>query len=221
MISLKKHLSVTSFLLIGVLVSIIAYQAGANRVAAPMQPATIAVVNLPRVMAGLEQRSSAEMQIRGMLTDINAERSKREAEVNRLQTEHEQLRRQALENPAIAAEADAVEEQWVLERLRFQAWMQFNTDHVDIEHALVLQDLYRVVKAAAADMARTEGYDLVLVDDAEGELGFNPESRVPRTAQIEQQMLSRLMLYVNPRIDITNDIIERMNNTYRAGAAAR
>lgn len=221
MISLKKHTSVSSGLLIAVLVSIIAYQAGANRAVAPVQPATVAIVNLPRVLNGLEQRSTAEMQVRSMVSEINAERETREAELQRLRSEHTQLRRQARENPETTADADAAEEHLVLEELRFRAWMQFNNDYVDIEHSLVLQDLYRVVKNAAAEMARAEGYDLVLVDDAEGELTVNPESRVPRTTQVEQQMFARQMLYVSPTIDITDDLIERMNNAYRAGAAAR
>jgi Skp family chaperone for outer membrane proteins len=220
MISLKKQLNVSTLLLLAVLISIGAYHAGANRIA-PTQPATIAIVRLPDVLEGLAQRGEAEVQLRALGQKINAERETREKEINRLRTEHEQLRRQARDNPDLTASADEVEEKLVLESLRYQTWMEFSADQVDLERALVLQDLYRMIKRTADRMARDSGYDMVIVDDAQGELSINPESRASRTAQIEQQIMSRLMLYSNPTIDITSDLIERMNNEFRTGQAAR
>lgn len=217
MICIKKHVNITTLLLIAALVSAIAYQAGASRTISPVQPTKVAVVNLPRVLEGLEQRGAAEMEVHAILAKINEERKSREDELRRLDTEFSQLRQQAQENPDVLTDAEAAAEQLELEDLRYRAWLQIQNEQVDIEHALVLQDLYRAVKRAAADMAESEGYDLVLVEDAEGELTINPEARVSRAAQIEQQMLSRLMLHVNPTIDITDDLIERMNNAYRAG----
>ncbi len=219
--SMKKNLNVSAVVLIAVLLSIVAYQAGANRITSPANPATVAVVNLPAVLEGLAQRSEAEMDLRNMGTAINAEREKRETEIRRLGQEHDQLRRQSIENPDLTPEADAIEERLVYEELRYRAWMEFTSDQVDLEQALILQDLYRVTKRAINQLAETEGYDLVLVDDGQGELMINPESRASRTAQIEQQMLARVMLYTNPAIDITNNLIERMNNAYRAGNASR
>lgn len=221
MISMKKNLNPSAVLLIAVLLCIVAYQAGANRTIAPVQPATVATVDLPRVLEGLSQRSNAEAELRQMAARINEERGQREQELTRLEADHEQLRRAAVDNPAAGAEADSVEERLVYETLRYRAWMQFSNEQVDLEQALILQDLYRVVKQSLAEMAESEGYDLVLIDDAGGELTIDPNSRATRTAQIEQQMMSRLMLYADNAIDITDDLVERMNNAYRSGAAAR
>lgn len=220
MTSLKKQLNVSTLLLLAVLITVGAYHAGASRVA-PSQPATVAVVRLPDVLEGLAQRGEAQMQLQAMGDEINAERERRESEIEQLRSEHEQLRQQARENPEMTAEADSVEEKLVLESLRYQTWMEFSADQIDLERALVLQDLYRVIKRTAERMAEDAGYDLVVVDDSQGELSFNPDARASRTAQIEQQVTSRITLYANPTIDITSDLIERMNNEFQTGSASR
>ena len=108
-----------------------------------------------------------------------------------------------------------LQEQAALTGLNNQAWVTVMSDKIDIESALVMQDLYRSVKTAAAQMASTNRYDVVLVDDSQGELRLDGESRMSRVDQVRQQIASRRMLFVNPVIDITNDLITRMNNEHR------
>ena len=102
--------------------------------------------------------------------------------------------------------------------LKYQAWARFSTDKIDIEKALVLHDIYRSIKTAVSQMASSSGYDVVLVDDSQGELTTSTEARVPRESQIRQQIAGRRMLYGNPMIDITDDLIARMNNAHKAGS---
>ena len=59
--------------------------------------------------------------------------------------------------------------------------------------------------------------DLVLVDDSAGELGINPQSQLNRETQITQQMVSRRVLYAGDAVDITDQLITRMNNAYQSG----
>jgi hypothetical protein len=44
---------------------------------------------------------------------------------------------------------------------------------------------------------------------------------VPREAQILQQISDRRMLYANPQLDITDELITRMNNEWKASGAAK
>ena len=62
-----------------------------------------------------------------------------------------------------------------------------------------------------------KGYDFVLMDDTSAELAVNPESKVAREIQVKQQMTARRSLYVNPAMDITDQLIQRMNNAFNAG----
>ena len=105
---------------------------------------------------------------------------------------------------------------FLLKQMRYEAWKQFVIDKVDIEESLMLQDLYRSVKREAALLGTAAGYDVVLVDDSQGELAIDPDARMPRRAQVLQQIAGRRMLHVNKQIDITDDLVQRMNNAFKA-----
>ena len=66
-------------------------------------------------------------------------------------------------------------------------------------------------------MAESEGYDLVIVDDSKAPFTENPDARVSREGHILQQIAVRRIMYANPMIDITQDLIVRMNNANNAG----
>ena len=87
---------------------------------------------------------------------------------------------------------------------------------VDIEKSIMLRDLYKQIKEAVAELANVEGYDLILVDDSGGELGIDPNSQQSREAQILRQITRRRALYSADTIDITDEIIVRMNNAYKS-----
>ena len=78
-----------------------------------------------------------------------------------------------------------------------------------------MEDAYRKIKAETANLATAQGYDIVMLDDSAGELQIDRESRLDRRTQIEQQILRRQLLYANPAIDITDDLIQRMNNAFK------
>ena len=66
------------------------------------------------------------------------------------------------------------------------------------------------------DLAEAEGYDIVILNDSSDELPFDREVRMPAQLQILQQITSRKLLYLNPATDVTDDLIVRMNNAFRA-----
>ncbi|MHC5005493.1 MAG: OmpH/Skp family outer membrane protein [Planctomycetota bacterium] len=205
---LARSLRLPSLLLAAVAVTAVVYDSVGARTSV-QQPTTTATVNLARVLDGLEQRADAEVRLNGMAEEVRAERDRREAEMKQLQ---DQLA--AATDPKVAI---GIEEQLALASLNFQAWVRFKTDQLDIERALLLQDLYRSIKQSIAELAETEGYDLVVVDDSQGELGWSNEARLSREAQILQQIRGRRLLYTTSGIDITDDLVARMNNKFRMG----
>ena len=66
-------------------------------------------------------------------------------------------------------------------------------------------------------MAPIEGFNIVLLDDSAQELRVNSESKLPLEAQVLQQMTSRRVLFADKSVDITDDLVLRMNNAYQAG----
>lgn len=189
----------------------IAQQAGAK-------PATIATVRLSVVMEKLDQRAEAEANLNAMGQAVRSDDAKKKEELTKMQTDLDGMRKAANDGPA-PPEAIALQEQLALKTLQYQAWSRFTLDKVDIEKALNWQDLYRNIKTAAAQMASANGYDLVLVDDSQGEITTTSDSRTPRATQVMTQIIGRRLLYSNPTLDITDDLITRMNNAHKAAGA--
>ena len=86
---------------------------------------------------------------------------------------------------------------------------------LEVEKAILLQDLYKSMRAAIEALAKAEGYDLVLIDDGSDELPFDRESQSAPQLQVLQQIATRKILYRNQALDITLDLAERMNNAWR------
>jgi Skp family chaperone for outer membrane proteins len=146
------------------------------------------------------------MRLQDMAAEIDAEKERREAEIESLRQEVDALQ------PGDTKDAKQRDLQEAV--ISYQSWARFTADEADIEQALAWQDLYRSIKQAAAALAQAEGYDLVIVDDSLGELSVNPNAQVSRSAQIQQQMRSRRLLYASETVDITDELILRMNNAF-------
>lgn len=216
--SIKRTVSPSFFVVvIAVLCVIVAYQAGAARLS-PSKPAVVATVDLPKVLDGLDQRGKAEADLMRMYKSFEEERERRsksmEQGAHRLNDMGERHRAGEISIKELQAFADEVDREMV----NNEAWRRHMLEKFDIEQSLLMQELYRGIKKAVRDMAEAEGYDLVIFDSSGGELRINPDSRASRTEQVQQQILARGVLYTGGSLDITNDLIERMNNHFHAGA---
>lgn len=198
--------------------AVIAYQAYG---AVAGQPTVVVTVNLGHVIENLTQRADSDARLRKMRDELLADQEKKQNEVKAMEEKARGLQQQfegasEAQKRNIESQMIELQEHAALAALNYQAWQTISAEKVDIEAALSMQDLYRSVKAAAAQMATTNRYDLVLVDDSQGDLVMSSEARVSRMDQIRQQIAARRMLYTNPSIDITEDLIQRMNNAYKA-----
>ncbi|MHC4989729.1 MAG: OmpH/Skp family outer membrane protein [Planctomycetota bacterium] len=204
-----KSINVSSLVLVAVLLAVVVYEEVGARPPMLMKPTTVATVRLSKVLEGLEQRAEAEVALTAMAETVKAEAERREAEIRNLQTQ--------TEGADTAEQRMRLDEQLALTSLNYQAWLRFKQEQVDVERALLLEALYRSIRKAIAEMAETEGYDLVAVDDSEGAVTWSDDARVPREAQVLQQIAGRRLLYTNPSVDITDDVVARMNNAFRTG----
>ncbi|MEM7227793.1 MAG: OmpH family outer membrane protein [Planctomycetota bacterium] len=172
------------------------------------RPTSVAVVRIEMVLNQLNERAEAQTELRSLGESIEAEVQRRQANVDALLKERE---------GADALRQRELEDQIALMSLENQEWIEFKRSELDLEKALMIEGLYRSVRIAMADLATAQGYDLVLIDDSVREFSVNPESRMPREIQVRQQLLSRRVLYAGDAVDVTNDLVERMNNAFDAG----
>jgi Skp family chaperone for outer membrane proteins len=207
---LNRSVTLPGVLLVAVLLSLVVHQAIGQRSAA-LESTTVVTVDLRRVIEGLDQRAAAEANLQAMGQEILDEDDRRK-------TELEQLRAELQQSPESDEAARlAMRDELALREFEYQYWRQFAFEQLDIEKSLLLRDLDRSVKDAIKALADANGYDIVLTTDANDELMVSADARASREAQVRQQMISRRVLYANDMVDITDELIERMNNAFNAG----
>ncbi len=197
--------AVTMALLLG---AALGYQAVAQRAVAPAA-SVIATVRLELLFDGLQQRAEAKVEVARLEQQLIDEKTRRETDLAQLEAD--------LEDAVAAARRKELNDDIALKRLKLQFWYQEASTVLEVEKALQLHDMYKNIKEALAALAGAEGYDMVIINDESSDLPFDRDARVSPQVQVLQQISNRKMLYLNPAIDITEDLIERMNNAFRAG----
>lgn len=190
--------------------------AGGTRLAAPT---AVAVVNYNEVLSNLTQREAMMGEIATMSAALEVEG---EAKVAAMQEMFEQMK--AFDAQAAADELDAAGEaayealrdQFRRKDLDYKAWEQRSARRLDWEKSYLLERLFQAVNAEIATVAAAAGYDVVLSDDS----GIEPQAnrRQPNAeGQLASQMRQRRILFAARTVDISQDVIDRLNNAWNAG----
>ena len=208
--AMKITMNLPVFVIVVLLAVVAGYEVFAGRAAAPT-PAVVAVVRIEPLFDGLKQRAEAAAGVDQLLGEIETEAQARQEAIEALREEHR--------NTVDATEREAVADTIAMETLKNDSWLQTAKQKHELDKAVYLQNLYKKVFDAIQTLALTEGYDLVIVDDSGDALPFVRSSRVVPQVQVLQQLTSRKVLFVNPTLDITEDLIMRMNNEFNAAQA--
>ena len=209
----KALLAVPAALLIGLAGLIVTFEAGATSQMLRATPTAVATVKLGKALENLDQKRDAEAALERMRESILAEQKSWDEALTAL---NEQLA-DKITNKAPTEELQSLEEQIMFKQLDYQAWLQFKSEQMDVERSLMLRDLFRAIQLAIGEMADAEGYDIVISDDSAQEVTVDPNINASREMQVMRQLSNRRVIYRSDVSDITEDLVERMNNTYNAG----
>ncbi|MEE3001320.1 MAG: hypothetical protein VX908_01360 [Planctomycetota bacterium] len=196
----------------GILGLVVAWPAEANRTAS-MGPTVVATVDMQLVMGGLSERADLMVDLAANGQTIGEEEKTRAEEIERLAKE--------LEDVVDDQRRTSIQDELDLKILQRMAWLRFTQQEIDIEKSLMLENLFRSMQSAAKELAEIEGIDLVIIDDAGQQFELLPKSQLSREGQVAQQMTSRRVLYRDSAIDISEELIIRMNNDYAASTGTR
>jgi len=175
------------------------------------RPTAVATVSVSRVMEALNQRAAAEAELREMAVDMQGQDTVWTGALERLRNELKEI------PAADIAARRAKEEETAQQALEMQAWRMFATEQIDIEKSLMLRELDRSIKASIAQLAQSNGWDIVLIDDSKIELVVDAKMKASREDQVKLQLRTRRIIFADPMVDITDELIERMNNAFNAG----
>lgn len=206
--SIRISINRTALMVMLCLTCAIAYQASGRR-AMMASPTVVVTVNRAVVLEGLNEKAEAQVNLKKMSDKL-------EAESNAFKSVLQDLRTQ-LGNASTDGDRNRLTRALEDKTLKYQGFIQFANERLDVERYLLFESLYRSIASAIEHMAQAEGYDIVLVDDASVEFIVNSKLKISREDQIKQQIASRRIMYSNPSVDITEALIIRMNNAFDAG----
>lgn len=185
--------------------------APATGISAQSTPTSIATVDLKKLWDELDEQRALQQDIQRLDRDLLEKLQLRKDAVAALQADLDTL------EPGSARFLERSGE-LLLAKKDVQAFAEYRFSTIDLHVALNLQEMYWKTNDAVKDLANGR-FQLILYSDVLTEFRFPESLRLSRTAQVRQQIASRTMLHAEPSIDLTDELIQRMNNAYQYATA--
>jgi len=167
-------------------------------------PSAVAVVDLSKLLEGLDERKFLE-------ADLNKEIALRQAELNGIVDEIKLLQ----DDIKLLVEGDPKTIQMIrdfrIKEVQAKALNQFVQEQLSYEKGKMLATIYNKIQTAVCDIAERDGWDIVMIDDSGPSL---PELATEQ--QMNQLILSRRILCSAKGVDITEHVKTLMNNQFNA-----
>lgn len=165
-----------------------------------------AVVNVPRVSEQYRKTAELETHFEKLRDTFTKEHDAQREKIQRMtRSLREELKPGSEDFRQRAKQVAMLEAQL--------AWFnESEGERIEIGLRTSLLSIYEDIHAAIREIAGERNLDLVLTADR------LPEDPPGSTGQVRQQILLQKVLYWNPRVDITDAVIERINLRYQQRA---
>lgn len=215
MSTLKRPWNPLTAALLCVIVAIVAYQASAVRLEpfpapAPQNPVptSIATFDLERTFNALEEKKAADAELKRLAEDM-----KKQSDVLAKGLK-------AMETELMDLQAGMPQHKEMMEKLaegshNYQAQLEFFRAKIDIDGARMMRQVYQSIRLAAEQLAKERGYTVVLVNDS---ISTIPPGTVE---EVTRQISARRMVYASTQVDVTDELIGRMNNEFKMAGPAK
>lgn len=91
-----------------------------------------------------------------------------------------------------------------------QWFMETEGEKIERHLASSLRSIYDDIQAIVGEVAKEQGIDVVLAADQ------MPEETPRATTQARQQIVLQKVVYWSPRVDLTDEVVTRLNTEYKA-----
>jgi len=172
--------------------------------AAPVSAPAIATIRISDVINGLEELKDREAELKLFIKD---QRAGIKAIGEDLQNTVDELNLLPQGSP----QRKAMVQKAMRLRLNLEVEGEISGQLIDQRRGEVYSEIFGKIKDASAKLAQREGYHLVVTDDSDVEINPDTEQRV------RSGILSRRVLFSDPALDLTDELILMMNNAWNAG----
>ena len=204
----RGFLSTAAVVLLGALCLHTLSVEGSRPLRVAADPTPVAVVDVARVLEQIDERADWDVRIEALRGSIQREAGTRREAMDKRLKESEQA--------ATPEDRQRIRDEVALMQLRLEQWGALKTAEVDREESLKWRSIYRNLRRESQRVAEAEGYEMVMVDDSGGDVQTMPQSKVPLQQQVLEQITNRRVLFAANAIDITDQVIVRMNNAANA-----
>ncbi len=180
-----------------------AFQAGSQANGNLPEP-IVATITVAEVINGLDEINDRQAQLEAFIRD-------RDQKIRDLEQRFESVRSEFDLLPSGPEKRSKAED---LERLRAQIQVESELAKVlvDRRRGEIFAELFRKISRSVSELSRQRGYTLVLASDAESGIPANPTEQQARAAIYGQRVM-----FAASAIDITDELVSKMNNDYRSG----
>jgi Skp family chaperone for outer membrane proteins len=191
-------------LLIGSIALIAAafYGSAIGQTSAPAPATRVAVCDVEDIYANYTRARDLVAKLNQDRDAVRAENEERGRAIDALQMELEGLKEDSQECQ------DRLNE---IQRLTIdrQSWLQYKEAVILREHARLTSQMYEQINQAVETAAKEGGIQIVLFKQ-------RPNLQARDTRELLEQIRSRKVLYSDPGVDITQLVLTRLNDAYRA-----
>jgi len=180
----------------------------ASDASAKARPTAVAVVDVQEVFNNLEEKEAIKIDLQKLADTLKQEQEAMGEKLKQMKEDLEFMDKsqQGYEDLVVKIER---------QQLFFQAFTKYAEAKLELENVRRIELIYNNMRKTIADVARLEGYQIVLfkeVESAEGEVRFPGMGM----KEINKAIEGRKVLWSDPSIDLTDRVKTRMNNEYKA-----
>lgn len=182
---------------------VIAVGIGGATAASALQakPTALAVVDLQRTFENLKQQQQIRADLQTRQEQLRQQQEERRKQVSTLQADLDLL-----------AEGSAAYQQKAAERdkavIELQVWQEYEARKLRIDEQLMIEQLFREAQDTIERVAKDNGFDVVL---------FKNQVVNMQGGQNQQTLNIRIVAWNSETIDLTDQVIQRLNNEFQAG----
>lgn len=165
--------------------------------------ATVAVVNIPLVSEKYQKTADLEARFEAVRLELGERRKKQQEQIERA------AKSLAEEFKPGTPEFDAQRKKLAMLDAELQWFIESEGKKVERGLAASLREIFDDIQLIVRELATEKGIDIVMAaDQMPSEIAESP-------TQARQQILLQKVLYWSPNVDITDEVVERLNVRYR------
>jgi len=166
----------------------------------------VGVVDLVRVFNDFEQTKALNAELERYKQLVIEQRQVKEED---LAVEKQTLQGFAPDSAEYRQRRQAFEKMMI----EYRVWMAVKTENLEEQHRMWIERTYATATQCIADVAQERGIQVVITRE---EL----DTSVQETNMLRTQILNRKVVYYDPALDLTDEVLKRLNDAFmKAGGA--